>query len=112
MWSLRSPMTCENVRCTFRMRFDEHIGQVFKGFMAGSSRSKLCALKKAEQQIRKRRGEKGAVDDVEDSAEAGDEAARVFDVGVALHEAFEEVAELADAAGDDAEDDAFGPGEA
>src|SRR3954462_301740 len=72
-------------------------------------REGLCRSEQAEQQIRERRRQQRAVDHVQDAAEAGDQFAAVFYVGVALHEAFEEVAELADAADDDAEDEALPP---
>src|SRR5260221_234563 len=71
-----------------------------------------ATLEQAEHEVGERGGEQRAVDDVEDAAEAGDEFAGVFDFGVAFHEGFEQVAELADAADDDAEDEALPPEEA
>jgi hypothetical protein len=66
-------------------------------------------LKQAEKNICKGGSEERAVDDVEDAAVAGDELAAVFYFGVALDETFEQVAELADAADYDAEDDSLPP---
>src|SRR3954463_12465013 len=74
-------------------------------------RSVSGTLKEAEEEVGEGGGQERAVDDVEDAAEAGDEGAAVFDLGVALHETFEEVAELADAADDGAEEGALVPGE-
>src|SRR5205823_11636916 len=67
------------------------------------------SLEEAEQQVCERRGEQGAVDDVEHATEAGDEPAGVLHFGIALHEALEQVPELADAADDHAEDEALPP---
>src|SRR4029453_14582534 len=53
-----------------------------------------------------------AVDDIEHPTEAGDELTTVFDLGVALHQAFQKVAELPDAADDRAENGAFPPRQA
>src|SRR5687767_8543619 len=65
----------------------------------------------AEQEVRERRGEQRAVDDVQHAAEAGDGLAGVLHLGVALDEAFEQVAELSDAADHDAEDQTLPPRE-
>src|SRR5581483_4098226 len=79
-----------------------------KRFCPSSIFCPRSASEKAEQQIRKRRRQQGAVDDIEDAAEAGDDGAAVFDLGVALEEAFEEVAGLAYGADDGAENQRFG----
>src|SRR3954447_5329930 len=65
--------------------------------------------KQTEHQVSKRRRQQRAVDDVEDAAEAGDEGAAVFHFRIALHQGFEQIAELSDAAEDGAEDEAFPP---
>src|SRR5581483_385080 len=76
---------------------------------SGNSRRVMAQSEQTKQQIRKRRRQEGAVDDVEDAAEAGDESAGIFDFGVAFHHRFEQIAELSDSADDDSEDHAFPP---
>src|ERR1035437_5879715 len=51
-------------------------------------------------------GQQGGIEDVEDTAEAG-EVAGVFDAGVAFEEGFEEIAELADGAEHQAREEAL-----
>src|SRR5688500_9356418 len=68
-------------------------------------------LEEAEQQVRDGRRQERAVDHVEDAAESGEQLAAVLHVGVALHEALEQVAGLSDAADDGAEDRALPPGQ-
>src|SRR4051812_2003474 len=65
--------------------------------------------KQAEHQIRERRRQQRAVDDVENPSESRNEPAAVFHFRVPLHETFEQVAQLADPADDHAEDEAFPP---
>src|SRR5689334_18566104 len=77
--------------------------------MAHKSLARTTGSEQTEHQISERGSQQRAVDDVQDSAEARDQFAAVFDLGVALHEGFEEVPQLADAADDYAEDEAFGP---
>jgi len=67
-------------------------------------------LEEAEEEIGERGGQEWAVDEVEDAAEAGDEAAGVFDAGVAFYQAFQEVAGLSDGAQNCAEEEGFGDG--
>ena len=68
-------------------------------------------LKEAKKQICRRGSEERAVDYIEETAESGDQAAAVFDLSVTLHEAFEKIAGLADAADENSEEEGLGPGE-
>ena len=46
---------------------------------------------------------------VEDSTRTGDDIAGVFDLGIAFHQRFEQIADLADTANDEPEDDSAIP---
>src|SRR5258706_322896 len=59
--------------------------------------------------LRLRGCQEAGVNYTQQAAEAGDEFAAVFYLGVALHEACQKVAELADAADDEAEDESLPP---
>src|SRR2546430_537871 len=85
------------------------LGIKVEGILCGRKTNVEFNLEQAEHQISERRSQQRAVDYVQDPAEARHQTAAVFNLGVALHEGFEQVAQLPDAADDYAEDEAFAP---
>ncbi|HWE94435.1 MAG TPA: hypothetical protein VG269_10760 [Tepidisphaeraceae bacterium] len=79
-------------------------------FNGPANASGLRVREEAEQEISERGGEEGAADDVEDAAEAGDDLAAFFDLGIAFHHAFEQVPGLSHAAEDYTQYEAFPSG--